>query len=289
MARHTDDILGNRGFVNDTTAPQMVDPTYGGTMGPMPDYLHYVAAAPYVRRNLIARMLEAPRGFDNLPDADKRREVLKAIVELHPTSITGFNSQLSVENRDTPYGAAGEILQAPADVKRERPNPTFNFTERYGRPLSRFFDDWIVNLIMDPETKYPSVLTYQIGDAPADLLPDYIGMTCIFFEPDPTMRKIDKAWLCTNMWPLQGAPAEAQRNMTTGGESLEFSINFTSLAMVGIGVNQIAQILLNDMTLTGTNPYQRPAFVKEVQGAVQSGVMGYQEQLEAAAKVAVTR
>ena len=288
MARHTDDILGNRAFVEDKTSPQMVDPQYSGTHGHMPDYSHYVASALYIRRNLIARLVEAPRGFDHLPDSDKRRAVLKALVELVPTSITGFNSQLRVEERNVPYGGANEIMQSPSDVKRERPAPTFNYAERYGRPISRFFDDWITNLIMDPETKYPNVLTYNLSEYPPDLLPDYIGMTCVFFEPDPTFRKIDKAWLCTNMWPLTGAPTEGQRNITAGGDNLEFGIEFSCLSMVGIGVNQICLELLKDMTLTGTNAYQRPAFVSEIHGAVQSGNMGYKEQLAKAAQEAVT-
>lgn len=290
MSRLSNTILGDKGYGIGRGTP-MVDLVNGGQFGQQVDFPAYVSNSQYVRRNLIARLIEAPRGFEYLPDPDKFRAALKALVELHPKSIEGFNSQLTVETQEQQFGGAGEAQEAVSNVTRARSNPSFGYVEKYGRPITTFFDSWITELLMDPITKTPNIITRPENAGrltQIDLLPDFIGMTVLFFEPDPTFTRVDKAYLCTNMFPKSGAPVEARRDLTSGGEQVEFNIEFTAITQVGNGVNQFAQQLLDQMNLSGTNPNLRPAFLDRISSDVTAVEdTGYAEQIAAAGRTAV--
>lgn len=287
MARLTNTIVGNKGYGIGKNNP-MINLDYGGQFGQQVEVAQYVSSAPYVRRNLIALVIEAPRGFDDLPDPEYWRSAFKNLIELHPKSIEGFNAQLTVESQETPFGGAGEMIQTPSKVTRARSVPSFSYVERYGRPISTFFDMWILELIMDPITNVPNVVT-RTGANVADLLPDYIGGTILVFEPDPTYTKVDKAWLTTNFYPTAGAPVEGRRDMTAGGEQLEFSIEFAGLSTSTAGVVAFAQKLLDEMNLTGSNPNLRPAFVDAISPWVKDTGTGYASQIAEAARTAVAQ
>lgn len=285
MTRLTDTIIANKAFSRGRTAP-MVDLKNGGQNGYMTDFPAYVSNAAYIRRNLIARLIEAPKGFSDLPDGQKWIDTLKTLIELHPKSIEGLNMGLTVEVASNPFGGGGEEQEDPTDVKRARSQPVLGYIEKYGRPINAFYNGWITELIMDPITKVPNIVT-RGSKKPADLLPDYIGATVLFFEPDPTFTKIDKAWLCTNMWPKSDGPVEGRRDLTSAGNTQDFTIEFTAISQVGLGVNTLAQKLLDEMNLSGANPNARPAFVDKISADVKAGDKGYAETIAAAGRTAL--
>lgn len=277
-----------RGYGRGRKAP-MIDLRHGGNNGHMPDYPGYISNSPYVRRNLIVRLIQAPRGFDFLPEPEKWYEALKALIELHPQSITGFNNQLSVEMRESTFGGAGEMQETVANVTRSRVQPVFNYVEKYGRPITTFFERWVTELLMDPNSKYPNVVT-RVGARSQiiDLLPDFTSATILAFEPDPTFTKIDKSWLVADLKPKGDlAPAEGQRDIHTGGDTIEFPIEFTGIAQTGTGVDLFAQKILDSMLLTGANPLTREAFTTEIDGNIVDLMSGYKEQLDEAARTSV--
>ncbi len=284
MARLGNTILDNKAYGERRSMP-MVDLVNGGQFGQQTDFPGYVSSAQYVRRNLIARVIETPRGFEDLPDPDKWREAYRALIELHPKTIEGFNSQLTVEVASTPFGGSGEEMETPSNVTRNRSVPNLTWVERYGRPISMFWDMYIMELIMDPITKIPNVMTRAAanGKPQPDMLPDYIGGTVLFFEPDPTFTKIDKAWLVTNFWPKTGAPAEARRDLTSAGDQVEFSIEFAAISQIGNGVNKLAQKMLDEMNITGANPNNREAFVKSISADLTAAMPGVAEKIKEAA------
>ena len=61
MSRLADTLLDNKGFNQYGQAPA-VDIRKGGQMGHAPVFDAYVSNASYIRRNLIAILIEAPRG-----------------------------------------------------------------------------------------------------------------------------------------------------------------------------------------------------------------------------------
>lgn len=285
MSRLKDAVLGKVGYAIGKDQP-MVDLKNGAQMGYQPDYASLVSNSAYVKRNLITFLVESPRGFQDLDNPDRWVGTLKALVELHAKTIEGLQSTLTVEYSETPVGGAGEMQEDVTNVTRARSNPSFTWTEKYGKPINAFLDGWILNLIMDPQTKFPAVVT-RGSKKPTDLLPDYNGMTVMFVEPDPTHTKVVQAWLCTNMRPKTGGDVTGRRDLTAAGETVDYQVEFTAVTQVGAGVNKFAQRLLDEMTLTGANPNLRPAFVDQITADVKAGDAGYTAAVNNAGKTAV--
>jgi hypothetical protein len=264
------------------TAP-MVDVTQGAQNGYSTDFTAYVSNSSYTKRNLIALLIEAPRGFQDLNTPDDWVATLKALVELHPKSISGLNSELTVDFVETAVGGAGEMQEDISNVTRQRSTPEFVWTEKYGKPIWAFLDSWIRNLLMDPISKVAAVVASGTA-RPTDLLPDYTGMTCIFIEPDPTHTQVIEAWLCTNMMPKTTGENVGRRDLTQAASEAEYSVPFTALTQVGYGVKQFAQQLLNQLNLTGANPNLRQAFVQGIDADVDAIADGYFAQVATTAQ-----
>lgn len=278
MTRLAGTLLQKKGFALQSEAP-VVDLRQGAQMGPSTDFTSYISNTPYVRRNLIALLIEAPVGFQDLDNPDVYVGTLKSLVEVQAQSITGLNSQLELSFEEVPVGGAGEVQETVSDSKRTRSQPTFTWAEKYGKPISKFLRHWITMLIMDPQTKYPAVLARK-GRALTDILPDYNSMTVLFIEPDPTGTKVLEAWLCTNMQPRNTGPIEGSRDLTAPGQKVELSIEFTSITQVGEGVNLFAQRQLDALHLGGMNPNQHKAFINAVDANVRATYQGYDQTLQ---------
>lgn len=287
MTRLTDTLIASGKAFSQGKQTPMVDPQHGAQQGYQTDFSAYVSNSAYVKRNLIALLVEAPRGFQDLDDPDRYVNTLKALVELHARTIDGLNATLTVDFVENAVGGAGEVQQDVGNVTRARSEPVFTWTEKYGKPVQSFLESWIINLIMEPGNKVPAVVTRGTR-RPTDLLPDYNSMTVMFIEPDPTHTKVQTAWLCTNMKPNGAGDKTGRRDLTAGGESLDISVTFSALTQVGVGVDKFAQQLLDELNLTGSNPNLRPAFVDSIEADVKRGESGYINQVNNASKTAVS-
>ena len=235
----------------------MVDLKRGGQHGHLADYEAWCSSSPYVRQNIIPRLITAPRGLADLPNPQVWYAGLKAILELHSKTISGLTSTIEVESIQQAFGGAGEQIDAPVNVTRSKSEPVHSVDEKYGRPITEFLDSWITNLIMDPETKYPNVLK-QEGVVVKDLLNDYYSCSMLYIEPDPTMTRVVHAWYVTNMYPQAGANREGAFDLTGSKEDLSIDISFTGITQVGLEVNNFAQIVLDSMNVANANPHLRP-------------------------------
>lgn len=287
IGRQTNALLtpNNKAYGVGSTAP-MLNPEYGGSQGMFADYDSHVSATPYVRRNLIAKLVSAPTLFNRLPDSDKWIRGLKAMIELNPKRWTGFSTGLELEWQEDNFGGAGEMSSAISNVTRGRATPTANYVDKVGRSYAHFWEAYIRLLMMDPDTKAPGIVALEqfrnrgTGLSSLDLLPDAVGFTVLFFEPDPTFTRIDKAYLTGGMQPKTAPPVEASRDKTAGGEMSEYDIEFTGITQYGLGVERFAQKILDDMNLTGSNPAYHPAFVDRVSADVGAAPNGYQENVD---------
>lgn len=285
MARHKDSLLGanSKSYSSQSTTP-MVNLAVGGQNGYSTDLMRFHANTDYVGRNLIAKLIEPPRGFGlyGTSEAQEMTNALKGIVEMHAQTWEGLNRTLTVNTVDSPLGGAGEMQQTPSNVVRARSEPTLTVPEKYGSPVRALHEMWITDLIMDPDTKVPGIVARQNAIKPTDLLPDMYSMTVLFFEPDPTFTKVHRAWLVGNMFPLTAGEDVGRRDKTQDGSNLILSIQYTGIQQVGLGVNRFAQKILDSMNVTGTNPNMAPSFVSEIDRAVASSQYGYAEQIAAA-------
>jgi hypothetical protein len=107
-------------------------------------------------------------------------------------------------------------------------------------------------------------------DAPADILADWSTMTCLFIEPDNLHRRVVKAWVTTNMMPKETGPIEGKRDLTSASELLELSIPFTGISQYGLGVNKLAQAILNNINVTNAVPFLHKAFINTADSNVAS-------------------
>ena len=281
MTRPADTIL-QRGYGKFTDSP-MVDITKSGQNGPMPNVGAFYGNAAYIRKNVIALLLEAPAGFQYLDNPEVYVSTLRSLVEDQPQSIQGLNSQYEVSFEETAVGGAGEMQEDPSNVTRTRSNPSFTWVEKYGMPISKFLTAWIDQLIMEPATKFAGVVA--LDNRPRDLLPDFYTMTVLFFEPDPTFQWVNKAWLCANMAPKTNGDAwQGSRDLTQPGQRSELQVDFTAMTQVGFGVNRLAQKLLNQMNRAGMNPYTHKAFMDGVTADVAASGNGYADSLDKRAR-----
>ena len=285
MARHKDTLLApsSQTFTQNSTAP-LVNLGIGGQNGYSSDLTKFHANTDYVQRNLIAKLIEPPRGFA-LYGTNEGKELvnaLKGIVEMHAQTWEGLNRTLTVNTVESPMGGAGEVQQTPSNVVRARSEPVMTVPEKYGSPIRALHEMWITDLIMDPDTKVPGIIARQNATKPTDLLPDMYCMTMLFFEPDPTFTKVHRAWLVGNMFPLTAGEDVGRRDKTQDGSNLSLSIQYTGIQQVGLGVNRFAQKILDSMNVTGTNPNLAPSFVGEIDRAVTASQYGYSEQIASA-------
>lgn len=288
MTSVKDALLGSKSFGRGVQTP-LLDPKFGGQFGFANDYPGFLSNSPYVRRNLIVRVISAPRGFRDLGAEDSviMTNALKALFELHAKRIEGLQGQVNVDTQSTPFGGAGEIQEVVVNTTRQASEPSFTWDEKYGRPINRFLEYWITELLMDPVSKYPNVVTRATSIKPTDLLPDYNTATAIFIEPDPTHRYVDKAWLCANMFPKNGGEKVGRKDQTAGGELLEYNVPFSAITQMGAGVDRLAQKLLDQMNLTGANPNLRQAFVDDITADIKASESGYAEKIAAAGRTAI--
>ena len=280
MARLTDALTGiaNKAYARGHTQP-MLDVAHGGQMGFAPDLTEWVSNQAYVRRNVFCLLLEAPKFFQYLPEPEKWVNTLRALVELHPKTIEGLNAGLTVEVAETPVGGGGEMQEEFTDVKRARSQPVFTFDEKYGMPIQTFIREWIMQGMMDPDSKVANVGTLA-GKRPEDMLADMYSMTCAFIEPDPTHRKVMKSWITTNMFPKGTGDIIGKRDLTSASEILTLSIEFTGVSQFNLGTNVLAQKLLDNININNANPYLRPAFIQAVAPDVLAQNNGYRAQAE---------
>lgn len=260
MSRLADAIL--QGGYARGKAP-MVDLSYGGQNGYTPNLTEWVNQTHYVRSQIHCILLEAPLGFQYLPEPAFWVSALKNMVEVHARTINGLNRGYEVAYSETAVSGGGEVFEDATNVTRERSNVTFGLTDLYGRPMQTFIENWITYLIGDPDNKIPMINTLTTV-RPNDMLADMSSATMLFIEPDPTHSKVNKSWLGTNMRPRGTGAIEGRKDLTAAGDLSEIDIGFTGVYQSGVGVDLFAQAILNSLNMNNANPNLRTAFAQGI-------------------------
>lgn len=285
MSRLTDTLLNQKAFAKSANQP-MLDLTLGGQFGYAPNISQFYSNAAYIRKNLFPIVLEAPRFFQLMPDPQKWVQTLKVLIENRSMTIEGLNATLKADFDEHQVGGAGEVQQEIVDMKRERSAPVHTFVEMYGMPITTFIQYWLQYGMMDPDTKYALVGTLS-GQKPDDLLPDWFTATIIYIEPDPLFRKVMKAWVCTNMMPMEGVETIGKKDPTSPSEILKISMPFTAISQYGSGVNAFAQKIMDGIKITNANPYERASFIQNISSDLQAIKEGFSDSINAVSSNAV--
>lgn len=260
---------------------RLSDLRYGGQFGYSPDLTTWVNAHPYVSRNLVPILIEPPLAMQALPNSDKWIASLRALIETIPQSIQGLNGELKVNTSESPLGGGGQRFEVFTNVLEEAPNIQIQYQERVGMAIFRYWHAYIRYFMMDPNTKYATANTIP-GVRLSDLMADQYSFTCLFIEPDELHTFVNQAWLVTNMFPKGTGQNTAKRDKANDLEPRQTTIDFAGIAQYGSGVDDFAQIVLNEMNLLGADPHARQAFQKEISGYVRDlRGEGYKSSVEA--------
>lgn len=261
---YVDSIL-NAGTAYSIHSPS-INLDYGAQQGYMPrigmvgsdgkSYGEWISNHAYIRRNVIPVMLQSPRFFDFMYDSDQFVSTLKALMEVHPLTIEGLQSGLTVETDEHPIGAAGEQQEEVTNVTRARSQITYTFKERAGRSINKFLNIYIRYGMMDPDTKIPNVAKYisDIEDVGNMYTPDFYTCTMLYIEPDILHKVVTNAWLCTNMFPKSDGEVIGKRDIRSAAETPEYSIEFASITMNNEGVLKLADSILRELTVLNNIP-----------------------------------
>lgn len=268
--------LERTGFMRHAQVPAW-DTVNGGQHGYAANQQTYISNEAHVSSPLVCIVIQAPLLFGYVTDKENLNGTFKAMMEEHSHSITGFDAELTVDFDVTPVGGAGQEQHEVINVTRAQPAPVHAMVDKRGRPFQRFLEWWIRYALMDPETKHPlaSILNLPEG---VDLGPDMISAVCLYFEPDPLFRYIDRAWLCVNMMPHTQGTSTSQRNKRDAQEVLNLEIPFTALSEVGAGVELLALNIMRQAKFFEADPFFKKAiFEKQEADILALDGVGYIE------------
>lgn len=254
-----------------------LNPRNGNISGFTPDYENFITFTPYLHRHTVPVLVEAPRGFLDVAGGSELVAILKALVETGYRSFEGLNQTLESQFVGQDMGD-GNVFEVISDMKITPSAPSYAYTEREQRPIGTFFDWWRTTYGMDPVSKIPNIITE--GVTPPDMLPDYYTMTMLFFEPTKTWNKVDKAWLCFNMFPKNSADITGFRDRNRAGELVEFNVEFTCMQQISKGVNEFAQLILETYSVFGASSFKKRSAWQAIDANVKAQNTGFNDQLK---------
>lgn len=288
MARITDAVL-NKEEVYAGSAPAL-NLRYGGQNGNFarigmvgPDgknYDEWISNQSYVQRNIIPIVIRAPKFFNYMPNPQKWIDAYKALIELHPMSITGLTSGLTVSVDEHAIGGAGEMQEEVTDVKRARSNVSMTYKEKAGKAITKFLDYLIRYGMMDPDTKKPLVANFikNIDDIGGMYTADFYSGTVLFIEPDVTQKVVVDAWLTTNMFPKANGERTGKRDIHSAGDSPELTIEWGGITMNNEVVTTMAEGILQNLTVINKLPdTDMQTSASEIDADVAATQPGYNE------------
>ena len=259
-----------------------MDLSKGGQQGFVSDPAQWVSNSNYVRQRMIAVLIEAPGFMKYMDDGPSRINMLKSLIETMATNISGLTSKLDVSFAETKVSNAGELHHTMTQVVRGVSVPAFTWPGKEGQAIFNFFNQWVIDLLADPETGHPGLVNksaYQSAGHP-EFLPDAVSMTCLFFEPSKDLSRITNAWLVTNMMPKSSGENEGKRAIGEGNETVEQAIEFTGTTQVGVRVTQMAQSYLDGLAKDGFRPTALASSYTSISSDVAASVESFNNKVQ---------
>ena len=244
----------NESFWADTK--DSLDLRYGGQWGLLPliggadgnkPIAEWMYEQSYQRMDVIPIVLQTPKMFDLLPNAAYWHEAIKSIFEVHARTIDGLNASLTVNTGEHNLGVSGATVKEVTQVTREATNVTLGLDERTGLPFETLFDIWIRYGLDDPDAGHP--LITRVGataDLPKHWTAEWYSCTVLFIEPDRLRRKVNHAWLVSDLKPLSNPDIIGKKDKSAGRELKQLSIDFGGFALPPTNkrVKQLAETVL---------------------------------------------
>lgn len=244
------------------------------------NYDEWISNHAYVQRNIIPIVIRAPKFFDFMPEPKKWIDTYKALIELHPLTITGLTSGLTVTTDEHAIGGGGEMQEEITNVMRAKSSINMTYKEKAGKAIIKFLDYCIRYGMMDPDTKKPLVANFMsnISEVGGMYTPDFYTGTVLFIEPDVTHKVVVDAWLCTNLFPKSNGERTGKRDVHSAGNAPELSIDWGGITMNNEAVLLMADKILANLTVLDTIPDTDMVLPNsEIATDVESSQVGFNE------------
>jgi len=225
----------------------------GGT-----NYDEWISNQAYVKQNLIPIVLRYPKAFDYMPNPQLWIDTYNSLMTLHPLTIDGLQSGLTVDFDEHAIGGAGEVQEEFTKVSRARTSITNTYKEKAGKSITKFSDMVIRYLYSDPDVEKP--LISNLPKYNADIAnikmytPEYYTATHLYIEPDITQKYVIDAWLCTNVMIKGTGDRTGKRDIHSARETQDLSMELTSITMNNEAVLKLADSMLSNLKVLDANP-----------------------------------
>lgn len=262
--RITDSIVEKNSMFNGSGAPTL-DMKYGGMSGYMPRIGkmvdgkaadEWVSNQAYVQQNIIPILIKYPLGYDFLPNSEKWIRTLKALMEVHPLRITGFDSGLTAQFAEHTINGAGEMHEDVSQMQRNRTVVNYEWAPKANKAITKFWDYHMRYLMKDPDVQKPLVTKFLNvnNDAGGVYTADFYSFTMLYIEPDTTQENTVDAWLCSNHMPKTNGSRTGQLDKTAAGASEPITIEFTSITLNTDAVIEYADKVLKSLSIRNKIP-----------------------------------
>lgn len=170
-------------------------------------------------RNLIVKVLSVKAPFQTRRDG--LFEEVKALLENHPVSVSGFHDSWSLINPRPEY------TTTPREKRFKAIQPEFFFLEKEGLLIQALADE-ILGLSID----------------------------AMFIEVDETQKKVQRAWYCTDMriFGFDSVPAGRDLMRFVEEGTIVASMTFMTNTTGGKDTIDPAQNVLNQMVVAPADP-----------------------------------
>lgn len=181
--------------------PHMADVVKGATLGVGVRTINIDAATPLVMPPIQLVVLAVPRMYSKMPD---RIKLLKALIETHPTSVTGIDFGYTIETADSPIGHDSQTHKVPLRNKRSEVSPSFTYQELTGNIVWRFFNQWGWDML-SPDGNASFAHLPEEDSLPFVSSSYSMVMAAIQFDPSGIAKNIIDGAFYANMFPTDPA------------------------------------------------------------------------------------
>lgn len=246
-----------------------VDPRIGGQNGPMANPAAWGSSMYHTKQKLIRVLVQAPRFMRYMDNGKELAQTLKAIIEMHATSITGLNSSYTMEVEETPQGHGTEVMQTPTLVTQARSEPVLSIPELEGKPVTKLFKRILSDLVMEPGSTHPGIIrsaAYKAAGSPT-ITPADRSFVTLFIEPNRNLTGVEAAYLCANMIPME-VNDESSHEIQAANEITTLEVPFTALTLSNDRVREMAKKYLDSINKDGFAPSALNPYVTEIEAAL---------------------
>ncbi len=153
----------------------------------------------YVRQNTLTFLLTAPVLMKYMPNFKDRLGALKSTLETRPRALGGLAGTLDLEYSAKDIGSAGEQQHTVVGGKIAVSAPSFTIPDFTNAAVSKNIEELIRFVYYDPDLGGAGVARNKdyLADAQRpEITPVNQVMYLCFVEPDASMTKVVRCWLC---------------------------------------------------------------------------------------------